>query len=239
MSKPMTNQDNDESLIAHLEALRETLLKCLIVLGLVFPFMLFAAPKVLECLTDIIISDSNVTLNYFSPAEVFIIQIKTAAVLDLIVCFPYIAKKIWDFILPALYENERKFIKTTVLTSTALFVTGVLFCIFFILPLIIKFGLSFSSSNIKAVFGISNIINLSLWMSISFGLMFQLPLITYSLIKSDIIPYESISDKRSYVIVGILIIAGILTPPDVVSQILLALPTYMLFELGLFFARRK
>ena len=130
MSKPMTNQDNDESLIAHLEALRETLLKCLIVLGLVFPFMLFAAPKVLECLTDIIISDSNVTLNYFSPAEVFIIQIKTAAVLDLIVCFPYIAKKIWDFILPALYENERKFIKTTVLTSTALFVTGVLFCIF-------------------------------------------------------------------------------------------------------------
>ena len=239
MSKPMTNQDNDESLIAHLEALRETLLKCLIVLGLVFPFMLFAAPKVLECLTDIIISDSNVTLNYFSPAEVFIIQIKTAAVLDLIVCFPYIAKKIWDFILPALYENERKFIKTTVLTSTALFVTGVLFCIFFILPLIIKFGMSFSSSNIKAVFGISNIINLSLWMSISFGLMFQLPLITYSLIKSDIIPYESISDKRSYVIVGILIMAGILTPPDVVSQILLALPTYMLFELGLFFARRK
>ena len=235
----MTNQDNDESLIAHLEALRETLLKCLIVLGLVFPFMLFAAPKVLECLTDIIISDSNVTLNYFSPAEVFIIQIKTAAVLDLIVCFPYIAKKIWDFILPALYENERKFIKTTVLTSTALFVTGVLFCIFFILPLIIKFGMSFSSSNIKAVFGISNIINLSLWMSISFGLMFQLPLITYSLIKSDIIPYESISDKRSYVIVGILIMAGILTPPDVISQILLALPTYMLFELGLFFARRK
>ena len=76
-------------------------------------------------------------------------------------------------------------------------------------------------------------------MSISFGLMFQLPLITYSLIKSDIIPYESISDKRSYVIVGILIMAGILTPPDVVSQILLALPTYMLFELGLFFARRK
>ena len=235
----MTNQDNDESLIAHLEALQETILKCLLVLGLVFPFMLFASPKVLEWLTGIIISDSNISLNYFSPAEVFLIQIKTAAVLDLVVCFPYIAKKIWDFILPALYENERKFIKTTVLTSSFLFVLGVLFCIFFILPLIIKFGMSFSSSNIKAVFGISNIINLSLWMSISFGLMFQLPLITYSLIKSDIIPYDSISDKRSYVIVGILIIAGILTPPDVVSQILLALPTYMLFEIGLFFARRK
>ena len=235
----MTNQDNDESLIAHLEALRETILKCLLVLGLVFPFMLFASPKVLEWLTGIIISDSNISLNYFSPAEVFLIQIKTAAVLDLVVCFPYIAKKIWDFILPALYENERKFIKTTVLTSSFLFVLGVLFCIFFILPLIIKFGMSFSSSNIKAVFGISNIINLSLWMSISFGLMFQLPLITYSLIKSDIIPYDSISDKRSYVIVGILIIAGILTPPDVVSQILLVLPIYMLFEIGLFFARRK
>ena len=235
----MTNQDNDESLIAHLEALRETILKCLISLSIVFPFMLFLAPKTLEFLIDIIISDSNVTVNYFSPAEVFLIQIKTAAVLALIVCFPYIAKKIWDFILPALYENERKFIKTTVLTSSILFILGVLFCIFFILPLIIKFGISFSTSNIKAVFGISNIINLSLWMSISFGLMFQLPLITYSLIKSDIISYDSISDKRPYVIVGILIIAGILTPPDVVSQILLAIPTYMLFEIGLFFARKK
>ena len=235
----MTNQDNDESLIAHLEALRETILKCLISLSIVFPFMLFLAPKTLECLIDIIISDSNVTVNYFSPAEVFLIQIKTAAVLALIVCFPYIAKKIWDFILPALYENERKFIKTTVLTSSILFILGVLFSIFFILPLIIKFGISFSTSNIKAVFGISNIINLSLWMSISFGLMFQLPLITYSLIKSDIISYDSISDKRPYVIVGILIIAGILTPPDVVSQILLAIPTYMLFEIGLFFARKK
>ena len=99
------NENKDESLITHLEALRETLLKCIISLGVMLPVALIAAPKCLNLLIDIIISDSKVTLNFFSPAEVFIIQIKTALVLDLIICFPYIAKKIWDFILPGLYEN--------------------------------------------------------------------------------------------------------------------------------------
>ena len=76
-------------------------------------------------------------------------------------------------------------------------------------------------------------------MSLSFGLMFQMPLITHALIKSGVVSYETISDKRPYVIVIILIIAGILTPPDVVSQITLGLPTYLLFELGLIFSRKN
>ncbi len=231
------NENKDESLITHLEALRETLLKCIISLGVMLPVALIAAPKCLNLLIDIIISDSKVTLNFFSPAEVFIIQIKTALVLDLIICFPYIAKKIWDFILPALYENERKFIKNTVFISTFLFVCGAAFCIFVILPLVIKFGLSFSSQNINPMFGISNIINLMLIMSVAFGLMFQMPLITNALIKSGVISYESVSNLRPYVFVVILIIAAILTPPDVVSQLMLGIPTYLLFELGLLFSK--
>ena len=93
--------------------------------------------------------------------------------------------------------------------------------------------MSFATSNIKAVLGVSNIINLSLWMILAFGLMFQLPLITYSLIKSGFVEYETFVHIRPYVIVVILIIAGILTPPDILSQVLLFTPTYLLFELGL------
>lgn len=234
----MKDNGENENLISHLEALRETLLKCFISLGVVFPFMLFIAPKALDYLIKILIGNNNLTFNFFSPAEVFILQIKLALVIDLLICFPYIAKKIWDFILPALYENEKRFIKSLVFVSSALFISGVLFCLFFILPLIINFGMSFATGQIQAVFGISNVINLSLWLAVVFGLMFQIPLITHSLIKSGFIDYESIATKRPYVIVGLLIIAAVLTPPDVVSQIMLFAPTYILFELGLLFSKK-
>lgn len=140
----------------------------------------------------IIIGNNNVSLNYFSPMEVFILQIKIAVVLDLLICFPYIARQIWKFLLPALYDNERRFIKSIVFASSGLFIIGVLFCIFFILPLIINFGISFATPDIKAVFGISNIIGLALMLSVIFGLMFQFPLITYSLIRASIASYEGI-----------------------------------------------
>lgn len=232
-------EDRDESLTAHLSALRGTLIRCLIALGVMFAPLFFAAPYCINALIDVIIGDSSISLNYFSPMEVFLLQMKTAAVLDFLVCFPYIARQIWLFILPALYDNERRFIRNVVLASSTLFIIGAAFCIAFILPLIISFGVSFATADIKAMFGISNIINLALTMSVVFGVMFQFPLITYALIKSGIVSYVSVKDKRSYIFVIILIIAGILTPPDVVSQLMLTIPTYLLFEAGLFFARPK
>lgn len=231
-------QDQDENLISHLEALRSTLISCFTALGIGLVPMFFAAPHVMNLLIKIMIGDNAVSLNYFSPMEVFILQIKVAVVLDLLVCFPYIARKIWGFVAPALYEHEQRFIRSIVLTSSSLFVIGVLFCIFFILPLIINFGISFATADIKAVFGISNIISLALWLAVVFGLMFQFPLVTYSLIRSGMVEYQSIKDKRPYVFVAILVIAALLTPPDIVSQMMLAVPTYLLFEIGLYFGGR-
>jgi len=231
-------QDKDESLTQHLEALRKALVKSLICMGVLLPLCFWAAPKALDLFIALVLGNSDVSLNYFSPMEVFILQMKVALFMDLILSFPYIVKNIWDFILPALYNNEKKFIKFFVFSSTLLFCFGILFCLFTILPLIIKFGLSFSSANMHAVFGVSNIVTLSLNLSLVFGIMFQFPLVTYSLIKFGIISYESVASKRSYIIVGILLIAGILTPPDVVSQLTLAIPTYLMFELGLLMARR-
>lgn len=232
-------EDKDESIISHIEAFREMLLKCIKAVGIILVPMLLVAPKCLDIFIKLILRGNNIALNYFSPAEVFIIQIKFALVLDIILCFPYIAKQVWNFCVPALYDHERKFIKSIVFTSSALFILGSMFCLFVILPLIINFGMSFSTSNIQAVLGISNVVNLSLWLILSFGIMFQLPLITHALIKSEIVSYDTIKNSRPYVIVGLLIIAGILTPPDVVSQIMLFTPTYLLFELGLLFSRSK
>lgn len=235
----MIMEDKDESLVSHLEALRSTLIKCLTALGIGIVPMFLVAPYCMDLLIKIMITDNNIALNYFSPMEVFILQIKMAVVLDLLLCFPYIARKIWEFLLPGLLENERCFIRSIVLSSGFLFITGVLFCLFFILPLVINFGISFATADIKAVFGVSNIISLALWLSVVFGIMFQFPLITFSLIRSGIVSYESMKDKRPYIFVGILIIAAFLTPPDVVSQTMLAVPTYLLFEIGLYFSHKN
>ncbi len=231
--------DKEESLISHLEALRSTLLKCFVSVGILLPFMFIISPKVLNFLIKILVSDNNITLNYFAPLEVFVLQIKLALLMSIILAFPYIAKQLWNFILPALYENERKFIKTIIILSSLLFAAGVIFCICLILPLIINFGMSFAKDNINAMFGVSNIVNLALWLGFTFGLMFQIPLVTHLLIKWDILSYDSISSKRPYVVVIILTVAALLTPPDIVSQVLLFLPTYLLFELGLVFSKRK
>lgn len=228
----------DESLIKHLEALRNVLIKSLTALAVGMLPMFFIAPYVVNALINVMIAENDVTLNFFTPMEVFILQLKTALVLDILVCFPYIAKKVWNFILPALYEHERCFIRSIVLSSSALFVIGILFCLFFILPLVIRFGLSFTTDNLQPVFGIGNIVSLALWLSFVFGVMFQFPLITYALIRANIVSYEAIKSKRIYVFIGILILAGLLTPPDIVSQLLLTIPTYILFEAGLWFGKR-
>lgn len=230
--------DKEESLIQHLEALRSVLVKSFAALAICLLPMFFLVPYFMNALIKVIVGDNEIVLNYFSPMEVFLLQIKIAVVLDLLLCFPYIARQVWKFLLPALYDNERKFIKSIVLTSYSLFIVGVLFCLFFILPLIINFGISFATADIKAVFGISNIVGLALMLSVIFGLMFQFPLITYSLIRSQIVSYDGVKSKRPYIFVGILIVAGILTPPDVVSQLMLTIPTYLLFEAGLWAARK-
>ena len=232
-------EDKDESIIEHIEAFRRMLLKCITSLGMFYIPIFLISPKCLNILIKILIKDNNIALNYFSPIEVFLLQIKLAFVVDIILCFPYMARQVWKFFAPALYENERKFIKSIVFLSTLLFLIGSLFCLFVILPLVINFGLSFSASNINPLLGISNVVNMSLWMSLAFGLTFQMPLVVHSLIKSGFVEYETFKNMRPYIIVGILVVAGILTPPDILSQISLFLPAYLLFELGLLFSKVK
>ncbi len=232
-------EDKEESLISHLEALRNALLKSFIAIGVLLPFSLWISPKALNFIIKILISDNKISLNYFAPMEVFILQIKLAFLLSFIIAFPYIAKNIWDFILPALYDNERKFIKTIIFLSSILFILGGTFCLFLILPLIINFGISFGTNYINPMWSVSNLINLALWMIFAFGIMFQVPLITHSLIKWNIVSYNTISSKRPYVVTVLLVLSALLTPPDIISQLLLFIPTCLLFELGLLFSRKN
>ena len=229
--------DDDKSLIEHLEELRKTLIKCFISVAVVIPFAFMISPKVLNLLIEIFVQGKK--LYYFAPMEVFLIQLKLAFLMSLILCFPYISKQIWTFIVPALYENEKKFIKTIVISSAALFIFGTLFCLAIILPLIMNFALNFANNNVTAMFGVANVINLALNLAFVFGLMFQIPLITNLLIRWGILSYSSVSSKRRYVIIILLVFSALLTPPDIISQLLLFIPTYALFECGLILAKHS
>lgn len=233
------SEEEQDTYIQHLEALRLMLIRCLLALAICLLPLFFVAPYAMNLIIKLIVGENITTLNYFAPLEVFILQIKTALVLDIILCFPYLVKQVWSFVTPALYENERRFVRSLAFVSGILFTMGVFFCLFLILPLIIRFGLSFMTEDLQPLFGIGNILSLALWLSVVFGIMFQFPLVTYALIRAEIVPYDVVRAKRAYVFVGILFLSALLTPPDIVSQLMLTFPTYGLFELGLFFGKKQ
>lgn len=228
---------DQESFTYHLTELRKTLLSIIICVIILFPIGYYLAPYCIDFLIKWSFPQQLSKLNFFSPMEVFIVNLKIGFIISFVVAFPYIMYKIWKFLLPALYEKEKKFLELSVFVSSFLFLCGVFICIVFVLPLIIKFSISFATDQIQPILGINNFLGLSGWLMLAFGLMFQFPIAIYFLVKFDIVSIKTLTSKRPYIIIIILIIAAILTPPDIISQLMLAIPTYILFELGIIFAK--
>ena len=159
----------------------------------------------------------------------------TCITVGFILAFPYILWEFWKFISPALYENERKNAKTFIFISSLLFFIGVLFGYYVIVPMSINFFATFSiSSQIKNEFNIDSYIGLIKTSLIACGLFFELPIIIYFLTKLGLVTPKFLRDYRRYAIVIVLILAAIVTPPDVVSQIIVAIPLLLLYEVSIF-----
>ena len=230
--------EKQSTLIDHLEALRRTLLGILLVTALLFPMAYWASPYIISALVRWSFPPEFRELHYFSPMEVFMVRLKLAFVVALGAGYPVNALLIWRFLLPALYRHEKRALRFWLVGSAVLFYGGVAFCIWSILPLLMRFAFGFSGENITPMFGVANFVSLSGWMMLAFGVMFQAPVVVMLAVKFGLVSAESLARKRPYVVVGILILAAILTPPDVISQLVLGIPTWLLFELGLFLARR-
>jgi len=235
----MQNRNNaaGQSFLEHLEELRKTIIKCLAAVIIFFIPAFLIAPQAINALIAWCCPPELSKLNFFSPMEVFIIQMKLAFLISLVLSFPFWAWQIWRFLLPSLYDNERKALKMWVFASTFLFILGASFCIALILPMVMKFSASFSSENLQALIGLSQFLNLSGWLILAFGIMFQFPIAVMLCVRFGLLKYSFLAAQRRYVIILILITAALLTPPDIISQICLAVPTYILFEIGLFFSR--
>ena len=229
--------DGEESFISHLEALRGALLRCVAVTAALFPVGYALAPRVISALTAWCFPD-GAALHYFAPMEVFFVQLRLALVIALVLAYPWNAAQIWRFVLPALYKDERRALSRAVLASTLLFACGSAFCAGLVLPAVMKFSGGFAHDALEASIGLANFASLAGWLTLAFGLMFQTPVIALLAVRFGVVSAESLGRRRPYVMTLILVAAGILTPPDVISQLVMAVPTWLLFELGLFAARR-
>ncbi len=230
--------DKDEPLIAHLEALRESLISCITFTAILCPFAYWASPYVINFLIKTCIPSNVGSLHYFAPMEVFWTQLNLSLILALLMAYPWNIWQFWKFLLPALYEGEAKALRLWIVSSSILFVSGVVFCIYFILPVLMGFSGSFSNDGIKPIIGLQNFLSLAGWLMLAFGLMFQAPIVVLSSVRFGLTTTESLKEKRPFVIVAILFLSALLTPPDIVSQVLLGIPTWLLFELGLVVASK-
>ena len=229
--------EKENNLIAHLEALRTALLKIVVVTAVLYPVGYFASPYVIRWLTKWCFPEGG-QLHYFAPMEVFWVQLKLALVLSLIAAYPWNLRQIWNFVLPALYAGERRALGWWLVFSTVLFFGGGAFCVGAILPLLMRFSQGFATPELTPMLGLSSFLELSGWLTLAFGLMFQAPIAVLLAVRFGVITADSLARKRPYVVTAILVMAALLTPPDIVSQVMLALPTWLLFETGLLLARR-
>ncbi len=235
----VTKETSDtQTLAGHLEALRGTLLRMLAALALAYVPCYFASELVIDWLIRWSLPETMGGMHFFSPMEVFLVRLKTAFVLALAVTYPWNLLQFWRFCRPAMYEHERRALRWWVLFASALFFGGVAFCAVGILPLVMRFAASFATEQMRPLLGVAGYIELTGWLSLAFGLMFQAPVLVVLAVRLGFLSCERMRAFRPYIIVGIFLLAALLTPPDIVSQIVLGVPTWLLFELGLWLAER-
>ena len=230
--------EREDSLAGHLEALRSTLWRMLAGTAVLFPVGYALAPALIRLLVRRCLPPDVGPLYFFAPMEAFWTRLRLGFVVALAFGFPWNLWHAWRFLAPGLYDAERAVARRWVAFASALFALGAAFSLFLITPLVVRFGAGFATADLKPMLGLAGFVGLAGWMALAFGVMFQAPIATVAAVRLGLVSPDTLSHARPYVIVGILVLAAILTPPDVVSQVLLATPTWLLFELGLLLARR-
>ena len=190
--------DQENSLIGHLEALRRTLLSCLIATALLYPGAFLASPYVISSLVRWSFPPEAGKLHYFAPMEVFWVQLKLALVLAMALAYPWNILQVWRFLLPALYREERRTLGWWIVVASILFFGGVVFCGALILPMLMKFSGGFATPELQPMLGLANFLELAGWLMLSFGVMFQAPLLVLLAVRFGLISTEALRRKRPW-----------------------------------------
>lgn len=228
------------SLFDHLVELRQRIVKSLIAVLLFFGIAMAFSTEIIEFLKQPLIAaipkDTD-ALHFTGPLDVFITSIKVGFLTAIIFACPVWIYQFWRFIEPALYKHERKLILPFVFASVSLFVAGVSFCYFVILPLALEFLIALGMEVGTPIITITDYVSMLMLMIFGFGFIFETPLILVLLAILDLISAEMLAKYRRYVMVGILFVGAILTPPDPLSQVGMAIPLYLMYELSILIIR--
>jgi sec-independent protein translocase protein TatC len=224
----MAAEQQPMGFLDHLEELRGRIIKCLVSIILLSIVAYIFSDKLLDFVTRPIPE-----VYFLAPTEAFSTRIKLSLIAGIIVSIPVIFYHAWRFIAPGLFEREVKFIFPVVLASTVFFLVGATFCWFLVLPLSIKFLLGFGTEKLKPMIQIKDYVSFVSYLILAFGAVFELPVISFFLGKIGVIKPRMLTKGRRYAITVILVVAAIITPPDVFSQVMLAVPLYFLYEVSI------
>lgn len=229
----------EQPLISHLIELRTRLLRSLLsVLVLFGPIYYFA--------NDLYLLIASPLLVFLPPetgmiatevAAPFLTPLKLSLILAVFAAAPYALAQAWLFLAPGLYRHEKRFVLPMLISSVLLFYGGMVFVYFAVMPLIFEFTTSTAPDGVRVMTDISRYMDFVLKLFFAFGLAFQVPVLTLLLIRANIASLDSLRSKRPYIVIGCFALAMLLTPPDVISQVLLAVPMWLLYELALVLGR--
>jgi sec-independent protein translocase protein TatC len=235
------NQVNhaEGSFLSHLVELRNRLTYALMGVGAIFFSLVWFANDVYAFIARPLLDKmpqgaSMIATDISSP---FMAPIKLVLVVSLTAAIPWVLYQVWAFVAPGLYRHERRLVVPLLVSSTVLFYAGMAFAYFFVFPMMFKFFIDTAPSGVTVMTDIRSYLDFVFGMFIAFGIAFEVPVAVVLLARMGVVDPRTLASKRPYVFLGIFIIAAVLTPPDVFSQIALGVPMYALFEIGLLFAR--
>jgi sec-independent protein translocase protein TatC len=227
-----------ESFISHLIELRDRLLRSIVAVVLVFICLFPWANDLYTLLAQPLISKlpHGSQMIATAVASTFFIPVKVAMMAAFLIALPYILYQLWSFVAPGLYQHERKLGLPLLVSSVALFFTGMAFAYFLVFPVVFGFLAKATPKGVTFAPDIGAYLDFVMTLFIAFGVTFEVPVVVILLVLSNLVSVEKLREVRPYMIVGAFIIGAIFTPPDVVSQVMLAVPLWLLYELGIILA---
>jgi len=242
MTDSKTTEDSglQESFLSHLYELRDRVIKSVLAIISIFVCLVYWAPDIFHLFAQPLLEAlpvggkmivTDVTGSFFVP-------MKVTMLVAFIIALPVVMYQLWAFIAPGLYMHERKLILPLVVSSYSLFITGMAFAYFLVFPTVFKFMASYNAPlGAEMSTDIDNYLSFAMTTFLAFGITFEVPVVVVVLVRMGMVPLAKLKEIRPYVIVGAFVISAVVTPPDVLSQLLLAVPMTLLYELGLLIAR--
>ncbi|TNI88060.1 twin-arginine translocase subunit TatC [Aeromonas sobria] len=229
----------EQPLISHLVELRTRLLRSISAILIVFIALIYFSNNIYDFVAQPLLSQlpEGTSMIATDVATPFLTPIKLTLVVSFFVAIPYLLYQAWAFIAPGLYQHERRLIMPLVVSTALLFYAGMAFAYYVVFPLVFGFFTSTAPVGVTVATDIASYLDFVLTLFFAFGVAFEIPVATILLCWTGVTTPQILKEKRPYVIVGVFVVGMLLTPPDVFSQTLLAIPMWALWEVGLFFAR--